>query len=115
MNKLKIQKGDKVVILSGKDKGKTGVVGHVFTKTRSIIIPKINIVKKHSKVTKENPAGGVIDTERPIPVSKVELICPSCGKRTRVSYEKKGNGKKRVCKKCDKVIEVAKNGSSDEK
>lgn len=109
MNKLKIKKGDKVVILSGKDKGKTGVVGHVFTKTRSVIIPKMNVVKKHSKVTKENPAGGVIDTERPIPVSKIQLVCPSCNKRARVGYEKKGNDKKRVCKKCGKIIEIAKN------
>jgi large subunit ribosomal protein L24 len=113
MKKLKIQKGDKVVVLSGKDKGKTGIVERVFTKTGSLIIPKINTVKKHTKVTKKNPAGGVVDTERPVPVSKVQLICPACGKRTRIGLEVKGKDKKRVCKKCSKAIEMPKAESKE--
>lgn len=108
MNKMKIRKGDKVIVLSGRDKGKTGTVEKVFTKNRTILVPKVNVVKKSVKVSKDNPAGGILDTERPIPVSKVELLCPSCDKRTRVKYEKNGDKKQRVCVKCGKVIEVRK-------
>ncbi len=108
MNKLKLKKGDKVIILAGKDKGKTGVIEKVFVKSRSVLIPKLNLVKKHVKVTKENPAGGVIDAERPIPISKVELICPNCSKRARVGYKITGKEKKRICKRCHKVIEIQK-------
>lgn len=108
MNKIKIKKGDKVVVLSGKDKGKTGEVEKVITKERKIVVSKVNILKKHVKVSKENPAGGILEVEKAIPVSKVELVCPSCGKRTRVGYEKKGKTKSRVCKKCNKSIDEKK-------
>lgn len=109
MNKVKLQKGDKVLVLTGKDKGKSGVIERVFTKTRSVLISKVNIVKKHTKVSKKNPSGGVVETERPVSISNVQLICPSCGKKTRVGYSVGSGGKKRVCKKCDKAIEIVKN------
>ncbi|MDD3480805.1 MAG: 50S ribosomal protein L24 [Patescibacteria group bacterium] len=108
MNKLKIKKGDKVVILSGRDKGKTGIVERVFTKNRAVLVPKVNVVKKAVKVSKDNPAGGIIDSERPLPVSRVQLICSSCEKKTRIKLEKKGDKKQRVCTKCGKVIEARK-------
>jgi len=106
MSKIKLQKGDKVILLSGKDRGKIGVISRVIIKTNSLIVSKVNIVKKHIKATKKNPAGGVIETERPVPVSKVKLICPSCNKATRVGFGVIGKEKKRVCKKCQKAIEV---------
>lgn len=113
MNKIKIQKGDKVLVLSGKDRGKTGIVEKVFKKSRSIIIPGVNLVKKHIKVSKKNPSGGTVDTERPISVSRTKLICPSCGKSTRIGYSVKGEDKKRVCKKCGKAVEATKAESKE--
>lgn len=108
MKKMKIKKGDKVIVLSGRDRGKVAVVEKVFMRDRMILLPKINVVKKHVKVSKENPTGGVVEVERPIPVSKVQLICPHCDKRTRVGYKLLSNEKKRVCKKCGKIIEAKK-------
>lgn len=104
MNKMKIKKGDKIVVLAGKDKGKTGNVERAFLKTAEVIVGGINIVKKHVKVSKKNPAGGVVEIARPLKVGKVALVCPSCGKITRVGYIKTGKEKNRVCKKCGKVI-----------
>lgn len=108
MSKIKIQKGDKVLVLSGKDKGKTGVVERILTKKESVIISGINIFKKHIKVSKKNPAGGTIDTERPLAVSKVQLICPACNKSARVGYSVSEKTKKRFCKKCGKPVEAPK-------
>lgn len=105
MTKIKIRKGDKVLVLAGKDRGKTGTVERVVTKTKSVIIPKINVTKKHVKATKKNPAGGLVDVEKPLLISKIQLICPACGKKTRVSYEIKGKEKKRICNKCNAVVE----------
>lgn len=107
--KMKIKKGDKVLVLAGKDKGKAGVVERVFTKTGEIIVAGANIVKKHVKVSKKYPSGGVVEIARPMLAGKVELICPNCGKATRVGYDIKGKDKARVCKKCGKAI-VAEKG-----
>lgn len=105
MNKIKIKKGDKVIVLSGRDKNKTGEVEKVITRDRKVVVSKVNILKKHVKVSKENSAGGILEVEKAVPVSKVQLICPSCSKRTRIGYEIKGKTKSRVCKKCGKSIE----------
>jgi large subunit ribosomal protein L24 len=104
MDKMKIKKGDKVMILSGKDKGKTGMVERAIPKDGSVIVGGINIVKKHVKVSKKNPTGGIVETARPMRVGKVILVCPSCGKPTRVGLNLSGKEKTRVCKKCNKVI-----------
>lgn len=101
---MKIKKGDKVVILAGKDRTKTGVVGRVLSKSGGIIVNGTNVVKKHVKVSKKNPGGGMVEVSMPLPASKVMLICPSCGKATRVGFESRGKEKNRVCKKCGKVI-----------
>ena len=113
MKNLKIKKGDKIIVLSGKDSGKTGIVEHVNRKNQNIIVSKINTVKKHLKSSKNNPGGGIIDIEKPLPVSKVELICPSCDKRTRVGYDVSGKKKVRICKKCGKPIVTVKAKSED--
>lgn len=104
MNKLKIKKGDKVIILSGKDKNKTGQIERVSTKTGKIVVTGLNVVKKHAKVSKKNPSGGVIEIAMPLPISKVQLVCPNCNKATRVGYKTEGKEKTRVCKKCGKAI-----------
>lgn len=101
---MKIKKGDKVIVLSGKDRNKTGVVERVITKTGEVIVAGANQVKKHVKASQKFPSGGVVEVERPMPISKVQVVCPSCGKKTRVGFETKGTEKVRVCKKCQKPM-----------
>jgi len=101
---MKIKKGDKVKVVTGKDKGREGVVEKVYKKQDKATIPGINIYKKHIKKNEKMPQGGVVELPRPIKISKVQLICPKCGKMTRVGYEVKKGKKNRVCKKCKSNI-----------
>lgn len=104
----KVKKGDKVIVLSGKDKGKVGLVERVLVKTRELIISKVNVVKKHVKVSKKYPSGGTVEISKPLPFAKVQVICPSCDKPTRIGIKLTGKNKERFCKKCGKII-TAKN------
>ncbi len=101
---MKIKKGDKVKVIYGKDKGKEGVVEKVYQKTNKVLIPGINLYKKHIKKNEKMPQGGIIEVPRPLPVSKVMLICPKCKKPSRVGFLKEGKKKFRVCKKCESKI-----------
>jgi large subunit ribosomal protein L24 len=103
---MKIKKNDKVKILQGKDSGKTGNVDRVFEKQGKVLVGGLNLYKKHLKPRGEGQKsqGGIVDLGRPILVSKVSLICPKCGKETRVKYQKEGEGKIRVCSKCKAQI-----------
>lgn len=101
---MKIIKTDKVKILIGKDKGRTGEVIRAFPKTNKIVVKGLNLFKKHVKPS-QNQKGGIVEKERPLLVSKVSLICPNCQKTTRVGYEIDKSGTKyRVCKKCKTPI-----------
>jgi large subunit ribosomal protein L24 len=115
MANLKIKKGDKVMVLSGKDKGKSALVERVFSKTNQVLVMGMNTVKKHTKATKQNPAGGVIESSRPLQIGKVIIICPSCGKPTRVGFTAKGKNKERICKKCGKAIHIQKENPKGDK
>lgn len=106
MANLKVKKGDKVMILAGRDKGKTGIVDKVSVKANKLLVNGLNIVKKHAKPTKQNPAGGVVEISRPILVSRVQVVCPSCNKPARIGFSNKGKTKERICKKCGKAIHV---------
>lgn len=97
---MKIKKGDKVIILSGKDAGKTGKVESVFGKKDKILVGGINIFKKHQKPRGEGRPGGIISIPRPITASKVAIICPKCNQTTRIGYQINGEEKVRICKKC---------------
>jgi large subunit ribosomal protein L24 len=112
--KIHLKKGDKVIVLSGRDKGKTGIIDRVYVKTAQVLVEGINIAKKHVKVSKKYPSGGVVEVVKPISVAKVELICPNCSKPTRVGYDASGKEKTRVCKKCKKAIASPK-GTSEVK
>ena len=101
---MKIRKGDKVKIIYGKDKGREGVVEKVYRKSKKVLIPGINMYKKHIKKSEEFPQGGVIELPRPIDVSKIMLVCPKCKKPTRVGYKLQDNKKFRFCKKCQSII-----------
>ena len=97
---MKIRKGDNVQVLSGNDKGKTGEVLEVIPGTNKIIVKGINIRKKHVKPRKQGEEGGIIPVECAIHASKVNVVCPKCGKATRIGYEMEKDQKVRVCKKC---------------
>ena len=98
---MNIKKGDTVKILSGNDKGKTGEVLEVIPKTEKIIVKGINIRKKSVKPRKQGEVGGIISSEAAIHSSKAQVVCPKCGKATRIGYIVEKDEKVRVCKKCN--------------
>ena len=101
---MKLRKGDTVKVLSGNDKGKTGEILEVIPKTEKIIVKGINIRKKSVKPRRQGEQGGIIPSEASIHSSKVALVCPKCGKATRVGYLVEKDEKVRVCKKCGAKI-----------
>lgn len=99
----KIRKGDKVKVLLGKDSGREGTVDKVLGKANEVIVGGINIYKRSVKKMGENK-GGIIDLVKPVDISNVVLICPNCGKPTRVGFKVEKESKIRICKKCGKEI-----------
>jgi large subunit ribosomal protein L24 len=100
MSGLRIKKGDRVRVLQGKDRGKEGVVMRAFPSEGKVIVEGVNVAKKHQKATRATMQGGIIDKDMPLPVSRVAILCSSCGP-TRVGYRVDGEGHKtRICKKC---------------
>jgi len=109
--KLNIKKGDTVLIIAGKDRGKQGVVSRALPQVNKIIVEGMNIAKKHIRPQGQTRQGGIIEKAMPLQVSNTMLICTECGKPTRVAHDRRpmGTDQKvrsvRVCKKCQKVIE----------
>jgi large subunit ribosomal protein L24 len=103
---LKIRKGDRVTVLAGKDRGKRGKVLRSFPDKRRVIVEGVNLVKRHSRPSKENPQGGIVSKEAPIHVSNVALVCGSCDRAVRVAYRFDAEGnKRRFCRKCGADID----------
>ena len=105
---MNIKRDDKVIVLSGKDKGKSGKVNAADPKAEKVIVEGVNVATKHQKAQKKGQDGGIIKVETPIYVNKVQLVCPKCGEATRVGQKvvkkvisgKEKNVRIRVCKKC---------------
>ena len=98
--KMKILKGDRVVVLSGKDKGSEGVVERAIPEAGKVIVDGVNIAKKHQAPTSGDQQGGIIDRAMPIDVSNVAVVSPKDGKATRVGYKINADGTKvRFCKR----------------
>lgn len=97
---MKIKKGDKVKILSGKDRGKIGKVVRIDYKNQTLVVAGLNLFKKHRRPRKQDEKGEIVSIEKPIVSSKVMVICPSCGKASRSGYRFENNNKLRYCKKC---------------
>ncbi len=97
---MKIKKGDTVKVLSGNDKGKTGEVLEVIPKTEKIIVKGVNVRKKHVKARKQGEESGIISVECAIHSSKVNVVCPKCGKAVKVGYKIEKDEKVRVCRSC---------------
>jgi len=102
---MKIKKGDRVVVLSGRNAGYTGEVLKAMPKDQKVVVEGVNIAHKHQKPRSAQEQGGIIEMETPIYVCKVQLICPKCDKPTRVAHKFLDDGSKaRVCKHCAEVI-----------
>ena len=101
---MRIKKGDTVKILSGNDKGKTGEVLEVIPKTNKIVVKGVNVRKKHIKPRKQGEEGGIISVECAIHSAKANIVCPKCGKDTKIGYVQEKGEKVRVCKKCGAKI-----------
>jgi len=100
-----IRKGDTVIVITGKEKKKTGKVLKVINEGTRILVEKLNMVKKHNKPTQGKPTGGIVDKEAPIRISNVLLFCSHCNKGVRTGVKiSKDNKKSRYCKKCQKNI-----------
>ncbi|USK59990.1 50S ribosomal protein L24 [Peribacillus asahii] len=95
---MHVKKGDKVVVISGKDKGKQGTILAAYPKKSRVLVEGVNIVKKHSKPSQANPQGGIISQEAAIHVSNVMPLDPKSGKPTRVGYKIENGKKVRVAK-----------------
>ena len=100
MANMKIKKGDTVVVLSGKDKGKQGKVQVVIPSDRKVVVEGVNIVTCHTKPRRQGETGGIVKREAAIYASKVQVVCPKCNKGTRVAHKIEGDKKIRVCKHC---------------
>ena len=102
---MKIRKDDKVIVLTGKDKGKEGKVLSADPKNGKVVVEGVSVASRHQKARKQGEESGIIQLSTPIYVSKVMLVCPKCGKPTRVGHTVDSNGKKsRACKKCGAAI-----------
>ena len=103
---MNIKRDDKVIVLSGKDKGKSGKVIAADPKAEKVIVEGVNVATKHQKAQKKGQDGGILKIETPIYVSKVQLVCPKCGRPTRTGSKINAKGKKvRTCKKSDCLAE----------
>lgn len=100
---MKLKKGDTVKITAGKDKGREGKIEAILPKKNAVVIPEINMYKKHVKGF-QGQKGGIYDLPRPIDIAKVALLCPNCKKQTRITVKIEKGTKVRVCVKCKKQI-----------
>jgi large subunit ribosomal protein L24 len=104
---MHVRKGDQVVVIAGKEKGKRGRVLRLMTGKGRVVIERINMVKRHTKPTQRNPRGGILEKEGSVEVSNIALWCGKCvAPRRAKSHEQEGQKKRRVCVKCDTVFET---------
>jgi len=101
---MKIKKGDQVLVISGKYRGKKGKVIRALPKKEKVVVEGVNIVKKHVRPRRAGEKGQIVQMPAPLHVSNVKLICPHCKKATRVGYKIEAKKKYRICKKCKREI-----------
>ena len=100
MASMNVKKGDTVVVLSGKDKGRQGKVQGTMPKEGKVVVEGVNMATCHTKPRRQGEEGGIVRREAPLYASKVQVVCPKCGKGTRVAHKVEGDKKVRVCKHC---------------
>jgi len=101
---MKLKKGDKVTIVRGRDKGKTGKIEKVLPKVGRVVVEGANIYKKHVK-SQQGKKGGIIEVVKPLSAFQVMLVCPTCSKSSRIGYQFTGGKKERICKKCGAILD----------
>lgn len=106
MNSLSVKRGDNVVVIAGKDKGKTGKVSSVLPTKNRVSVEGISIISRHTKPRSAQEKGGIVKKEGHIDASNVQVICAACGKATRVAHSIVDGKKIRVCKKCGATLDV---------
>ena len=104
MAKMNVKKGDEVIVIAGKDKGKTGTGIQVIPSQDKVVVEGVAIVKRHTKPTQKMPQGGIIEKEAAIHVSNVMPFCSTCKKGVRVAHTIENGTKTRVCRKCGKAL-----------
>ncbi|MFA5839103.1 MAG: 50S ribosomal protein L24 [Candidatus Margulisiibacteriota bacterium] len=102
--KLKIKKGDTVIVITGKDKGKKGKVLEAFPNDGSVIVERVSVVKRHMKPNRQFQ-GGIVEKAMPIKASKIMLVCPKCSKVIRVKKKEIDGKNVRICPKCDETVD----------
>lgn len=112
---MKIKQGDTVKMLSGKDKGRSGMVVGVLAQNNRVVVEGLNLVKKHLKKRGEKKESGIVSKPASVSASKVQLICSKCGKPTRVKIAREKGKKVRKCMKCKSTLDVEKARSPDKK
>lgn len=110
---MQIKKGDNIMVITGKDRGKQGLVEKVLTKKNKLIIIGINIAKHHLKPSRKNPHGGIINMPAPIDVSNVLIVCPHCGKPVRLAYKVTEKTKERICRRCQGNLDIKESGAKE--
>ena len=105
---MKVKKNDTVLVLSGKDAGKTAKVLVAMPKDNKIVVDGVNVQKKHKKARSAQEVSSIVNQSGPIDASNVLVVCPACGKATRVAYKTEGDKKARVCKKCGAFLDTTK-------
>jgi large subunit ribosomal protein L24 len=101
----KVRREDTVMVITGRARGKTGVVRQVLTREGRIVVAGVNIVKRHMKPRADRP-GGIIEREAPLHISNVMVVCKSCGKPTRVAFRFRDDGRKiRYCRRCAQALD----------
>lgn len=104
--KLHVKKDDTVAIIAGKDKGKTGKILRVFPEKGRVIVENLNVVKRHTRPTRTNAEGGIVEKEAPLDASNVQLVCKACNAPARTGIRVLEDGSKaRFCKKCNEIVD----------
>ena len=100
----RIKKGDQVYVLSGKDKGKTGKVLRVWPAEERALVERVNLLKHFDRRSQQNQAGGIVEREGPLALSKLALFCSKCHQPSRIGWAISGDQKQRVCRRCNAVL-----------
>jgi large subunit ribosomal protein L24 len=101
-----VKKNDTVIVTTGKDSGKRGRVLKVLPAKNRVVVEGVNIIKRHTRPNPQrNIKGGIVEREASVHASNVQLICPECGKMTRIGHRMDGERKQRICRKCEGVID----------
>ncbi len=106
MKKLFVKKGDKVMVIAGKEKGKTGKILRAYPRTNRVVIESLNLTKKATRASQNNPQGGLITLEGSVNASNVAILCSSCDKPVRVGYIRGSEGQRiRICRSCENRLD----------